>query len=89
MRKKYIFLIKCNILCLNLFLCTYIELMLQDNSRKVFGKYCLSCLHSLSIYPSAHKQLRRHLPNPFHCRLTFTLSEWGRISPIFLIERRD
>ena len=36
---------------------------------KAFGRYCLSCLlHfcTLFIFPASHKQLRWHLPNPFH-----------------------
>ena len=44
------------------------EYILQINSRKGFGRCRLSCfftLYTLSIYPSAHKQLSRHLPNPF------------------------
>ena len=36
---------------------------------KGFGRCRLSCLlhyiYTVSIYPSAHKLLRRHLPNPF------------------------
>ena len=33
--------------------------------RKMSSQLCVT-LHILSIYPSSHKQLRRHSPNPFH-----------------------
>ena len=41
---------------------------IQGNLRKGFGShlsYLLHYIHTLSIYPYAHKQLRRHLANPF------------------------
>ena len=47
-----------------------------NNSRKGFGRCRLSCLLHYINYlpiPSAHKQLIRHLPNPFReipCRTT-------------------
>ena len=34
--------------------------MVRDMSPQVFV-----ILYTLYIYPSAHKQLRRHIPNPF------------------------
>ena len=47
---------------------------IQGNSRKGVGRCRLTCFlhytYTLSIYPSAHKQLRKHLPTPF-CEFLF------------------
>ena len=49
-------------------LCNVSAVKLQGNSQKGFGEMSSQLfvtLFTLSIYQSAHKQLKRNLPNPF------------------------